>query len=624
MNVKEHNRKGSFIMRHLFAIFCLALISLTVSANEADVHLRVSYHLYRAAGYNDEISKYLAITNQYIDMSSASSPMLTSAQRQLFHFPGDLEEINLDAHGSVGILSGLFESKLALAEKNHPLANYLIYKGMKTGDLQTFGFGFHTKIDGTGAHVGYSSMLGHLTDGHNPDRVFLEPAKFENMVRSIMQSLIQARQLLPPEMIDIEGSMKYLNTLSEQTYLKRPLTVADFNDPVVISTVVLSDPMLQKIVREDMFRKYEYKWIALNRIYNSFKAQGIINPNIKFSKLFLPEWIKDNAMDTNAVIKATLIANFKSGFLKAADQKDIFDLKKFLGVRSVDNFYLKMAVEQKRFSVRIRQHLAMLGQIKDGMELDLISTQKMKQEGELLLSGVIPESEDIILSEEKIEMRAEQLAQEQIAEDFVIKLTKDFIPMDPRKYSEYVKQNFEGNTFNREFEVRYKDEAYRRFFSHAWGTNWVLDDTKWTDQFKAATKKFKNFILRISDKKKIEIWEALADKAAEDLFKDFVTPSSEFAQKIKYDFKNKINAFIKLAAYTVPAIPLMYGYIYTKRITREAKAHAKDHEVEDIAKALEAEKYKKFLIEKKSSAAFKNIFNLKKETRLQCIYLFTF
>ncbi len=613
-------------MRHLFAIFCLVLISLTGAstavANEADVHLRVSYHLYRAAGYNDEVSKYLSITNQYIDMSAASSPMLFSAQRQLFHFPGDLEKINVDGHGSFGLMSRIFESKLALAERNHPLANYLIYKGMKNGDLQTFGFGFHTKIDGTGAHVGYSNMLGHLTDGHNPDRVFLEPAKFENMVRSLLQSLIQARQLLPEEMLDIEGSLKYLNTLAPDTYLKRQLTAADMNDATLISTVVLSDSKLQNIVREDMFKKFEYKWIALNRIFDSFKAQKIIHGDLKFSQLFLNEWVKDTSLDVNDVIRLCIIKTFHSGFLADVNQTRVFDLKRFLGVTNLDNFLLKIATEKKRYEDRLRQHLDILEKIKNGLILDSAMAERMTQEAEVLLTGVVPDSEDRILSEEMIQQRAQQLAEERIAEYFVLKLTKDFIPMDPRKYSEYVKQNFEGETINRKFEVKYKDEAFRRFFSVAWGTNWVLADVKFTEQVKISIKKFKNFILGLPNvEARKEVWEKLADQAAENLFTGLVTPSSEFAQKITYNFKNKLNAFIKLASYTAPAIPLFIGYRYVKKLLKEAKAHARDHEVENISRALEEKKYKKFQ-DGKSSAAFKNVAEIKQQTKLQCSYLF--
>jgi hypothetical protein len=626
MNYTAHNLKGSFIMRHLFAIFCLVSAFLTGAtsavANEADVHLRVSYHLYRAAGYNDEISKYLSITNQYIDMSAASSPMLFSSQRQLFHFPGDLEKINVDGHGNFGFLSNFFESKLSLAERNHPLANYLIYKGMKTGDLQTFGFGFHTKIDGTGAHVGYSNMLGHLTDGHNPDRVFLEPGKFENMVRSLLQSLIQARQLLPPEMLDIEGSLKYLNTLAPETYLKRQLTAADLNDASLVSMVVLSDAKLQQIIREDIFKKYEYKWIALNRIYESFKSQKIIHADLKFSQLFLNEWMKDTSMDVNDVIRACIIKTFHSGFLTDVNQTKVFDLKRFLGVTTLDNFLLKVATEKKRYENRIRQHLDILEKIKNGLVLDSAMAERVMQEGDVLLTGVAPDSEDQILSEEMIQKRSQQLAEARIADDFVLKLTKDFIPMDPRKYSEYVKQNFEGETINRKFEVKYKDEAFRRFFSVVWGTNWVLADVKFTEQVKIAAKKFKNFILRLPNiEAKKEAWERLAERAAENLFSDLVTPSSEFAQKIKYNFQNKINAFIKLSSYTAPAIPLFIGFKYVQRLLKEAKAYARDHEVEDIARALEDKKYKKFE-DGKSKAAFKNIQQIKQQTKFQCSYLF--
>ena len=58
-------------MRTLTVKFCLLLISLTMTvlaqAYESDTHLRLTYHLARAVGINDEVAKFIAIGNQYID-----------------------------------------------------------------------------------------------------------------------------------------------------------------------------------------------------------------------------------------------------------------------------------------------------------------------------------------------------------------------------------------------------------------------------------------------------------------------------------------------------------------------------------------------------------------------------
>ncbi len=54
----------------------------------------------------------------------------------------------------------------------------------------------------TYGHAGFSNLLGHMDRGHNPDRGFLEPAKYEDMIRSIVQSLVALKKVLPPEALD--------------------------------------------------------------------------------------------------------------------------------------------------------------------------------------------------------------------------------------------------------------------------------------------------------------------------------------------------------------------------------------------------------------------------------------
>lgn len=617
-------------MKRLAAIFCLLLTALTVQANDEDVHLRVMAHLARASGFDDATAKYLALSNQYVDMNAMSSAMLTPAQRQLWHFPGSLEAINVEGHGPIGILQRMGETKLALAERNHPLANYLIYRSLQTGDLQLLGFGFHVKMDGTGAHVGYSNLFGHLVDGHNPDRVFLEPNKFENMVRSLVQSLVQVRHMMPEEFQDKASALKYLNTYAKKTYLGRDLTEADLNDPVLLSNIILADETLQKIAREDMFKKYEYKLLALNKIFKNFKDQGIIHHKFKFKQVFPERLIRDTRLDVIDIVKLTATHYIEAVAKGEERTAKMFDLKKLLKTTSTESFLVKLEVERRRFLERLKayrhEYLKIQSQQMNDVVQEKISPimeSRMQSEAQALLIGLDVNVDEFLANEKLIEAQAEKLSYHRVAEDFALQLTKDFVPADPRKYDEYIKQNFEGETDNRLFEVRYKEEAYRRFYAFAWGANWILEETTLFQKFMEAAARFRMRVFGLKNSAtRIEMWERLADRAAEKLFEGLNTPSAELAQRIRYNFKNEINAMIKMAKYTLPALVPFYGYFYVQKILDKAQMYAKQHEVEDMKTAKENGKYKVFDQNSKSKAALEALVEIRKGTRLQCSYLF--
>lgn len=610
-------------MRKLINIICLVLTTLTYNlalAYESDTHLRLMYHLGRATGFNDEVSKFMAIGNQHIDMNAMSSPMLFSAQRHLFHFPGELDAVNVEGHGAISLYAQLMgESKLALATRNHPLGNYFIYQGLQKGDLMAISLGLHIKMD-TYGHAGFSNLLGHMDRGHNPDRAFLEPRKYEDMIRSVVQSLVQIRQVMPEQAQDTAATLKYLNNYAKRTYIQRDLTAADLTNPQLVAEVILADEEFQRIFREDVYKKFEYKKIALEKIYKKFRADGTLNNKVKFDELFPRELLNNLSLDATETIKIVIRTNTDSEFLKASTGQDIFNLRKLFGFQNEEIFHQKFNVEKERAETRLRQLFHMLNLEATGQPMSKEMKERMFQEKEMLLGDIYIEGNFETVPERLIKERAVELAEERIAEEIAFKLTKDLIPVDPRKYNEYAKQNFEGETDNRQFENRYKDELYRMKFVKEWGVNWVLESkTTLVKRMFEAIEKFRKFILGIKTPEISHQWETLAAKAAHEFMNNEAT--REFAQVIGFNNKNKRDAFFKLARYVMPALIPIYGTYYIKSIIKKAKAHAKDHEVENMKEAAEKGKYAKDILASSKTAA-ENIEQLRRGTKVQCSYYF--
>ncbi len=611
-------------MKLVLAFLSLMSIVSTTAAYERDTHLRMMYHLARSVGINDSVAKYLAIGNQHVDEGFISSPMLLSAQRHLFHFTGDITKVEIEGHGAISVVNSVLKAKLALNERNHALGSYLIYQGLVKGDLNLLSHGFHIKMD-TYGHAGFSNLLGHMDRGHNPDRAFLEPAKYEDMIRSMVQSLVALKKVLPPAALDEAHALRYLSKHSVNTHLQRTLTMNDMQEATTISSSIIADKELQGIFREDMFRKYEYKLIGLQKIYTKFKQVGIINSNVTFEMLFPENILRDTSLDATETIKGVIMTNTSSEFMKVDGDVEIFNLKKLFGYNSEEIFHRKVDVEKKRYIDRLK-NLAFLEQqySKDQNSFDKHDRERLEQEREQLLKGMMASAELELFSEEFIILRAVELAEHRIADEVAIKLTKDLIPMDPRKYNEYIKQNFEGQTDNRNFEVEYKDEAYRLKFYKEWGVNWVLENKlNIIDNFKSVVKKFQEFMLKVTTAQEILFWDSLAQKAAVEYIKIDNAPSRAMAERIGFNNASKRESFFKLVKYVGPAIPLFIGYWYTKKLIRTSKAHAKDHEVEDMDKAIADRKYvKNILASKNSKKAAKNITELAAKAQVRCEILF--
>lgn len=609
-------------MKMLIKALLVFFVVAQAQAYEGDTHGRVSYILARAAGLSDSVAKYLSIGNEYVDQTALTSAMLLSSQRQLYHFHGDSESIHSSGHGGTGgLLGAIFKSKLALAERNHALGSVFLYHGLVQGDLQLFSAGTHTKMD-TFGHAGFSNLLGHAPDGHSPDRAFLSPKKYEDMIREMMATYVALKEVLPqtPEFIDNDGALKYLNETAEQTHFARKLTEADMSNAVTIATVVLADTELQSIYREDIYKKYEYKKIALERVYDSFKLHGKINADVTFNELFPEDFINDPTAETTDVIIQSIMENGESEFMRTQQGKDIFDMSKLLEGQTAESFARRMAMEVERYRSRLRELATMRTRVTTLAGLEQKSMQeRIDQEEVRLLSGLGDSSLHELMSPAFVEARAKELAQYKMAEEIANHLTKDLIP---RKTNEYIKHQFEDNGDNRQFENHYKDEAYRRFINKKFGVNWIMEEStsKLTELFKAI-KGFKDMALRRKPATKVEEdWKVMAERAAETLIKDPEMSLREKAQSIGFTTRSKITWAVKHLKYVLQAATVFYGFHFIKKLSAEAKRYAHDHMTEDMRAAVRDGKYKPDIVGENTAAAA-NLRALRAGTKMRCSYI---
>lgn len=347
-------------MKKIAAILCLLLNSLTVFAYEQDTHLRMTYLIARSVGINDETAKFLAYGNQHIDQTAVTSAMLMPPQRALFHFTGSFHDLKNSAHGGEGILTRLKQTfwtkKISIAERNHAVGSMLIYQGLVDGDLQKISGGLHVKMD-TYGHAGFTNAWGHMFDGHNPDRVFLETEKYQDMIRSLTQSMVAIRDALPEEALDKDTALKFLNKYVHESAQKTALTIDDLNDATKISSILNSSTELKKLYAENTFNNYSFKRLALKVIFEDFKSRGIFHSQIQFNEVFPEELLQIRQLDTAETIVAALMEDLRTDFLKNGEGKDIFNEAKmfneFLGGKSKE-FMAKMDLETARFAQRLR------------------------------------------------------------------------------------------------------------------------------------------------------------------------------------------------------------------------------------------------------------------------------
>jgi hypothetical protein len=83
-------------------------------------------------------------------------------------------------------------------EAGSKLSRRILEEGIKQKDPFLFGIGLHVYQD-SWSHEGYSPMLGHAVDGHDPDRPYKDVAKATAMAKATYEALVEYRKAVYPE-----------------------------------------------------------------------------------------------------------------------------------------------------------------------------------------------------------------------------------------------------------------------------------------------------------------------------------------------------------------------------------------------------------------------------------------
>lgn len=301
----------------LIPIIAISTFSISESAKayDTDTHFYETYILARYVGIGHDVALHFATFNEYIDQNSWTSPMnpllLTGTRtRRLFHFPIPL--VNRYSYSNATKQFGIKLNVLDLAQENSPMGNELLWTGLKKGDMQLVGAGLHVLMD-TFGHAGYSPSIGHLYQGHGPDRANQAYEKHRRMATTLIKVLSLVRKALPdsaldknfrdgagPAHVDLDGP-----TLAEKY---------DQNDRIqdVIKRDTLRDPRYTRYVVEFMIQEAKNRKIFAA----SFDPQTILNDEkhwatelsvdefvIKLAKrvMILPKEQRDNILNMKTI-----------------------------------------------------------------------------------------------------------------------------------------------------------------------------------------------------------------------------------------------------------------------------------------------------------------------------------
>jgi RHS repeat-associated protein len=161
---------------------------------ERDVHQELTAALAYSAGFSQSEAARIGQADQYVDDNPETSPMqfaLTGppyAARRDYHFT---TEARRDA------LWSAFESSSLLGRAVVEDSEALRFWGAdkRTAALDALGTYLHAQQDSY-SHAGYGPLIGHLAQGHAPDKTYNDVAKANAMALDTYQKLLKASSLL--------------------------------------------------------------------------------------------------------------------------------------------------------------------------------------------------------------------------------------------------------------------------------------------------------------------------------------------------------------------------------------------------------------------------------------------
>jgi hypothetical protein len=192
------------LLTHALVLFATFGAIGTAQAYDTDTHFYETYMMARYVGIGHDVALHLATFNEFVDNNAMTSPMnpliLTGERmRRLFHFPVPL--MDRYSYGSGSKQFGVKVNSLDTAQENSPMGNELVWTGLKKGDMDMVGAGLHVLMD-TYGHSDYSPSLGHLYQGHGPDRSFQYYEKHQRMSKTLINVLSLIRKTLPESALD--------------------------------------------------------------------------------------------------------------------------------------------------------------------------------------------------------------------------------------------------------------------------------------------------------------------------------------------------------------------------------------------------------------------------------------
>jgi RHS repeat-associated protein len=154
---------------------------------EEDVHRSLTAVLALAVGFDASVANAIAAANQGIDDNPSTSANPSEAARRNHHFTSQSRR---------GELWASFESSKS---------------------PEALGVFLHAQQDSF-SHAGYGTDIGHLLDGHAPDRTFNDPEKADQMAATTYVKLVAAAEIMG---LDTDGRVPF-SAIS--------LLVQEFND----------------------------------------------------------------------------------------------------------------------------------------------------------------------------------------------------------------------------------------------------------------------------------------------------------------------------------------------------------------------------------------------------------
>ncbi len=184
--------------KFFFLVVGLLLASVAPApAYDTDIHFYLTYYLARMSGFNADEALLVAQTAEYTDWNENTEPVyVRPSTRRMYHFPKwypvnwVMDAVDIGHQAKRNNFFGRFNMLRAIADAGSA------DKTIRANSLYRLGMEMHVLAD-TWAHEGYGMAIGHMLDGHDPDRIYLNEnnrTKTIETARALYDFMRQFRQ----------------------------------------------------------------------------------------------------------------------------------------------------------------------------------------------------------------------------------------------------------------------------------------------------------------------------------------------------------------------------------------------------------------------------------------------